>query len=139
MPEFKNVLFVTITGIGLYIGYVYYNKNSKQSIAPPEDVHKPPMDPVFIKTATTTINNKITTPPVSTTLNNVIDPPKLINNIVKVSTLNNTVIPNKLPVDNPVKVGSTASPNSTLNQSHPPPMPLEPIFKNKLIGGFPFK
>jgi len=63
MPEFKNVLLVTITGVGLYIGYVYYNKNSKQS--QPEDK---PKGPVFTKTETTTLGTapKSTPPPVST-------------------------------------------------------------------------
>ena len=185
MPEFKNVLLIGLTGVGLYIGYVYYNKNSKQSIedktpkgpvftktettlgTAPKSTTPPPKDPVqnagnlLIKAFGSTIPIK-TTPPVSTSTlsSKVIEPPppKLIDNIVKVSTLdlkkrvdmditkngkNGDMNPDLrdrsggpvLASNNTVKINS-----STLDRyQHPPPMPLEPIFKNKLIGGFPFK
>jgi len=160
MPEFKNILLVTITGIGLYVGYVYYNKNNKQSIAPPDENHPPPKDPLFIKTETTLgTAPKSTTTPVSTApnvgnllikafsntttsatttpVNNTLQK-KLIDDFLKGTLSNNSVIPNKLPqpVDNFFKIGSTA-PITTLSSVQAPPMPVS-VNKINLVG-FPFK
>ena len=131
MPEFKNILLITITGVGLYIGYVYINKNSNQSIAPPVDDYKPPMDKVqpFLKTSCCN-----TTPPTTTPVNNTLQK-KLIDDFLKGTTSINSVIPNKLPsqpVDNFLKIGSTA-PITTLSSVQAPPMPVS-VNKINLFG-----
>jgi len=128
MPEFKNILLITITGVGLYILMVY--KNNKQSIAPPDDFHPPPMDKVqpFLKTSCCN-----TTPPTTTPVNNTLQK-KLIDDFLKGTTSINSVIPNKLPqpVDNFLKIGSTL-PITTLSGVQAPPMPVS-VNKINLFG-----